>query len=465
MAAAVSTTPAESTATALPRRPAGAPTGKEIAHYGRLGIQGAARLAAAHSPIGPTLGTDVFRNTKPATILLAVAIAGLAAHVAYALVSPHVGLNRHFSDWAFYGLALLVLAAGVARAGLVAARAPGMERRGRRLRRVVHGLRLLRNRRRRREGPLCLSGSRRPAAAVRRGRGGDRRAAPAFAGEALSADAAARRSDRRAGERRGLRRGDGRDLPPRSRGKQRRDHAEGCVSTWRGGAARVRRLGRGGHGLAPQPHLDRRVAGLLLAGISSTAFLLETVSGSYSAGTIVDSLWLAGGLVLAYAAWQPSGGAMPIPPGAAPARRHLGGGGRRARGPAAGPAALHRFRRGGAGGGCPDPPDLPRRCVVQGVAADVHARPHRGADRRAHHARQPAQADDRPAPRAALRRASRRRASSCCSTSTDSSATTTPTAIPAGDVLLARLGGNLERGGQARTARPTGSAATSSACS
>ena len=136
-------------------------------------------------------------------------------------------------------------------------------------------------------------------------------------------------------------------------------------------------------------HLDRTwtaaVAGLALAGVSSTAFLLETVSGSYSAGTIVDSLWLAGGLVLAYAAWQPSGGAMPI---------HLQGQRRLAVtsvGAAvalgvlrAGPDVLHRFRRGGAGGGGPDRPDLPRRGVVQGVAADVHARPHRGADGRAH---------------------------------------------------------------------------------
>ena len=65
------------------------------------------------------MDTNVFRNTKPARALLAGAIAGLVAHVAYALVGPYVGLDRHYSTWAFYCLALMVLAAGVARAGLV----------------------------------------------------------------------------------------------------------------------------------------------------------------------------------------------------------------------------------------------------------------------------------------------------------------------------------------------------------
>ena len=68
--------------------------------------------------------------------------------------------------------------------------------------------------------------------------------------------------------------------------------------------------------------------------------------------------------------------------------------------------------------------------VVQGVAADVRRRAHRGADGLAHRARQPPQADDGPAPRAAGRERRSRRACSCCSTSTASSATTTPTATP-----------------------------------
>ena len=47
------------------------------------------------------------------------------------------------------------------------------------------------------------------------------------------------------------------------------------------------------------------MVGLALAGISSTAFLIETLAGSYAAGTFADVLWLAGALVLAYAAWHP----------------------------------------------------------------------------------------------------------------------------------------------------------------
>ena len=54
------------------------------------------------------------------------------------------------------------------------------------------------------------------------------------------------------------------------------------------------------------------MAGLALATVASTAFLLQIVSGDYVSGTFIDSLWLAGGLVLAYAAWQPHDDAMPV---------------------------------------------------------------------------------------------------------------------------------------------------------
>ena len=63
-------------------------------------------------------------------------------------------------------------------------------------------------------------------------------------------------------------------------------------------------------------HLNRMwtaaVVGLALAAVSSTAFLLRTVSGSYAPGSLIDSIWLAGGLTLAYAAWQPHGESMPV---------------------------------------------------------------------------------------------------------------------------------------------------------
>ncbi len=47
------------------------------------------------------------------------------------------------------------------------------------------------------------------------------------------------------------------------------------------------------------------MVGFALTGIASTAFLLQTVQGDYTPGTFLDSLWLAGGLLLAYAVWQP----------------------------------------------------------------------------------------------------------------------------------------------------------------
>ena len=51
-------------------------------------------------------------------MLLGAAFVGLAAHVAYALLSEPGG-GELVSDWTFYGLALLVMGAGVARGGLV----------------------------------------------------------------------------------------------------------------------------------------------------------------------------------------------------------------------------------------------------------------------------------------------------------------------------------------------------------
>jgi two-component system cell cycle response regulator len=54
------------------------------------------------------------------------------------------------------------------------------------------------------------------------------------------------------------------------------------------------------------------VVGLALAAVSSTAFLLQTVWGDYRAGGFLDSLWLASGLMLAYAAWQPHGEPMAV---------------------------------------------------------------------------------------------------------------------------------------------------------
>jgi two-component system, cell cycle response regulator len=65
--------------------------------------------------------SEVFRNGKPATLLLWTAVTCLSLHAAYALFGPgsRDALGQVAADWAFYGLALLAVGASVARSGLV----------------------------------------------------------------------------------------------------------------------------------------------------------------------------------------------------------------------------------------------------------------------------------------------------------------------------------------------------------
>ncbi len=256
--------------------------------------------------------TDVFRNTKPATALLAAAIGGLAAHVAYALLGPHAGLDRHFSTWAFYGLALLVLAAGVARAGLV-----HDERRAWAAAAAAFAAWFM--------GSVFYASG-----------GGVEKDLYAFPmADALLVPFAAAAAATMAIL-----------LSSRVKPYQPTLLLDGLIVSLAAGA--VGAVGmevtfldgieastaaitlkvayplgavvllafavwvQAITGWRPNRTWTVAVVGLALAGVSSTAFLLETVSGRYAAGTIVDSLWLAGGLVLAYAAWQPSSGAMPV---------------------------------------------------------------------------------------------------------------------------------------------------------
>ena len=66
------------------------------------------------------MDTDVFKNAKPATLLMAAGLIGLGANALYALLNVNAaGFDQLLSSWAFYGLALLVLGASVARPGLV----------------------------------------------------------------------------------------------------------------------------------------------------------------------------------------------------------------------------------------------------------------------------------------------------------------------------------------------------------
>jgi diguanylate cyclase (GGDEF)-like protein len=62
---------------------------------------------------------QVFTSGKPAKLVLAAAIAGLSMHAAYTLFGAHKGLGPLAASWAFYALALLAVGASVARSGLV----------------------------------------------------------------------------------------------------------------------------------------------------------------------------------------------------------------------------------------------------------------------------------------------------------------------------------------------------------
>jgi two-component system, cell cycle response regulator len=65
--------------------------------------------------------TQVFRSGKPAKLVLVAAFAGLSLHAAYVLFATgsDEGLGKLAASWAFYGLALLAVGASVARSGLV----------------------------------------------------------------------------------------------------------------------------------------------------------------------------------------------------------------------------------------------------------------------------------------------------------------------------------------------------------
>jgi diguanylate cyclase (GGDEF)-like protein len=65
-------------------------------------------------------------------------------------------------------------------------------------------------------------------------------------------------------------------------------------------------------GWRPNRTWTTAVAGLALAAISATAYLARVLSGDQAPGAIVDSLWLAGALVLAYSAWQPHRESLPV---------------------------------------------------------------------------------------------------------------------------------------------------------
>ena len=70
---------------------------------------------------------QVFRNSKPANLLLFATVAGLTVHALYALGPATDAVGELASSWAFYGLALLAVGASVARSRTGPRRAPGVD--------------------------------------------------------------------------------------------------------------------------------------------------------------------------------------------------------------------------------------------------------------------------------------------------------------------------------------------------
>ena len=207
------------------------------------------------------------------------------------------------------------------------------------------------------------------------------------------------------------------------------------------------------------------VVGLALAAVASTLFLLRVVHGTYVPGTILDSLWLAAGLTLTYAAWQPHEEPMAVKMA----------GPRRLTATSIGAAAALTILVVGqffsVGFAAVALAAAALVAVIARAAVSFKESLQMFAD-----ARLEAQTDSLTGLgnrrklmtdlRRELQRRERRsrRACWCCSTSTGSSATTTPTATPPATSLLTRLGGEPRPRDQAVRRAPTGSAATSSAC-
>ena len=65
--------------------------------------------------------SEIFRNGKPAKLVLAAGVVGLSLHTGYTLFGASASdrLGDLAASWAFYALALLAVGASVARSGLV----------------------------------------------------------------------------------------------------------------------------------------------------------------------------------------------------------------------------------------------------------------------------------------------------------------------------------------------------------
>ena len=252
------------------------------------------------------MDTDVFKNAKPASLLLGAALVGVAAHAAYALLNvQNAGFDTLFSSWAFYGLALLVVGAAVARPGLV-----HDERRTWTIAAVAFAAWFM--------GSIFYAS------------GGDTEkdlyAFPVadavlvpFGVAAGAAMAMLVRSRLQPFQPTLLLDGLIVSLATAAVVGALMDATflhgiEGSTTAitlkvfYPLGAVILLSFAVWVHALTgwrPNRTWTSAVIGLALTGVASTAFLLQVVDGDYTPGTFLDSLWLAGSLLLAYAAWQP----------------------------------------------------------------------------------------------------------------------------------------------------------------
>ena len=259
------------------------------------------------------MDTDVFKNAKPATVLLGAALVGVVAHAAYAVLKVEAAsFDTLFSSWAFYGLALLVLGAAVARPGL------------------IHD-------ERRAWTAACVAFAAWFMGSIFYASGGntekDLYAFPLadallvpFGVAAAIAIATLVRTRVKPFQPTLLLDGLIVSLAVAAVIGALMDttvlhgiEAGATVITLKiayplsavillSFAVWVQAL----TGWKPSRTWIATVVGLALTAIASTAFLLQTVKGDYTPGTFLDSLWLAGGLVLAYAAWQPHEEPLPV---------------------------------------------------------------------------------------------------------------------------------------------------------
>jgi two-component system cell cycle response regulator len=256
----------------------------------------------------------VFRNGKPATLLLAVAVAGLMLHTGYALLGPDStdGWGDMAASWAFYGLALLAVGASVARSGLVHDERPAWVATS-----IAFGAWFI--------GSVYYASGGSVDDTLYSFSLDDAVLAP-FAGAAAFAVAMLVRS--------------------RVKPFQPTILLDGLIVSLAVGAltavvmhALVLRGAEAGTavlamkltfplcaamllafsiwvialiGWKPNRMWITAAISLALATVASAFFVVQIVHNEYAAGSVLDSLWLGAGLLLVYAAWQPHDDALPV---------------------------------------------------------------------------------------------------------------------------------------------------------